>query len=150
MKRFSIVMLAVVLLATIFIFAGCGKKVMNAYEFRTEMESRGFDIYTDDVNDSIEGISSAVSADNDDYELEFGQFDTAENAKKFFDMMYERMDSRVSEMNNLVSTKDYIHFDDGDDFYVVSLSENTIIACDADLRYRDEILGLLKDLGYGK
>lgn len=151
MKRLNVLIIAVLLATTSFVFSACSEKVvLSPYDFRSAMEERGFEIYTDDPNESISGLTDTIEADNDDYEIEYAQFDKKDSALAYYNDFLDDADENISEKNNMVETKDYCHFDDGEYFYIISCSDNTIVACRAKIKYRAEVIGLFEDIGYGE
>lgn len=149
MSKRKLITLGCCLLLVLCIFAGCSKKTpQTAQGFTDIMEKAGFTVEPIQ-HDGISCTPEALVASNDNYQLEFYNINDAEHVfsslKRQFDDAHSTRNLSLSVSTN---TYDYYCFNAGGEFHMIARIENTLLYCEADAQYRDEIVDLVKELGY--
>lgn len=156
MKKVSAIVLAVVMVLSLFCLTGCSPKVsLTAEDFKTTMEAKGFTVkdVSEQVaeNPQITKAYVAISGD-EQYQIEFYETDTAETAQRLYagnKVIFEESASGASS-NSSASAANYNSFKmTADGYYkVLSRIDNTLIYVNAPKEYKDEIKTVLDEIGY--
>jgi hypothetical protein len=152
-KRLLVFSLLVFILA----LSSCGifapRTALTADEFKSKMEEAGY-IVTNAKDQFDAGMVDDVllAAKDGHYQIEFFIVPTVDQAKAAFSENktgFEEIDeSGASTLNGNGSNYAYYRKSTADGYYVVSRIENTFIYVDASSDFKDEIKGILKELGY--
>ena len=97
-------------------------------------------------------VRSYVAAPQDlSYQIEFIELDTDSSAKNMF-ASNQRIfqDTSSSKVESSVSVANYSKYmvEVSGKYKVISRIDNTLVYVDADIKYKDDVNDLLKDLGY--
>ena len=145
------------LLIGVLILTACStnKKSINSTEFINMMESQGFEIVN--VIDQFSGFNELKEAnvalkDDSSYQIEFYVMDTNDSAVKLYEHnkdLFESSKGSVSAYTNvdLGNNNKYTLTTDGM-FKLLSRIDNTMIYLDVNSEYKDEVLNIVKKLGY--
>lgn len=153
MKK-KILMMFAVLSMMILALAGCGKKTaVTPEQFKSSMESRGYQ-----VQDATEqfpegsGVDKVYIALKDDYQIEFYQVETAEQAKLAFSQNkadFQALKGSSDLETNVESDQSSKYTLKTNGMYmVISRIDNTFIYVNADGKVKQEIEEVLKELDY--
>ena len=154
MKNNKIVVALVSIVVLMCALCGCSAKTaIDAETFSKTMETENFTV-TDVTNDTeTNGLATSVLiAANDNYQIEFYVLtdnDTGEgvfyNNQNLFDEEHsaKTISSEVSSGNY-----NYYAFNADGNFHMIVRVDNTMLWCEADKTYKDEIVDLVKKLGY--
>lgn len=147
---------AVILLAitSMLILTSCGNKTARgARSFTDFMEGKGFEVtdVTSDIGDD-ESFRTAVVAENENYVIEYYILADAATAEDMFYanqvMFNDLYPTKLMSKETSGSNYNYYHFTGGEDFCLASRVDDTMIFCIADKSFKDEILNVVKELGY--
>ena len=159
-KLFNIL---VILVITCFIIYGCylivtrviGKKVYTEETLKQKMEKLGYNVedlsmvYEND--DKIETYLQCRDKNNK-YQLDFYVLDTDKHAKKFYQKQREMLDKEAEGVEGKVDTNknNYYKFviEVNGNYSAVINSKNTVIYFNSTQKNKEDIVNLLKKLGY--
>ncbi|MBE6824906.1 MAG: hypothetical protein E7513_06130 [Ruminococcaceae bacterium] len=150
-KRFLIAVLTVILAISL---VACDERTPQSAEgFTDTMESEGFTVV-----DSTIFAQTAVTADkvltalNDNYEIEFYELDCIPTAKDFHQLNKDAFESEdsVSDNSTEINSSNFDYYDMTSDtgFHLSTRIDNTVIYCYTEAEYKEEIIKLVKALGY--
>lgn len=133
---------------------GCSSKTaITAADFTQTMETEGFTVMDVTAETETNDLATAVLiAANQNYQIEFyvlTDADTGEgvfyNNRQLFDD-----DHSVKTLSSEVSSDNanYYAFNADGNFHMISRVDNTMLWCEADQTYREEIVALVEKLGY--
>jgi len=154
MKRNKIFIALVSVVMLMCMLCGCSAKTaIDAETFTKTMEAENYTV-TDVTSDTeTNGLATSVLiAANDNYQIEFYVLtdnDTGEsvfyNNQNLFDDEHptKTMSSEVSSGNY-----NYYAFNADGNFHMIARVDNTMLWCEADKAYKEEIVDLVKKLGY--
>ncbi len=154
MKKIKIAIVLISAVMLMCIMCGCSSKTaIDAETFTKTMESESF-IITDVTNDTeTNGLATSVLiAANENYKIEFYVLtdnDTGEgvfyNNKQLFDDEHS-----VKTMSSEFTTGNYNYyaFNADGNFHMIARVDNTMLWCEAEKTYKDEIVDLIEKLGY--
>lgn len=150
------VIIAVVVLGTVLMFAFAQNKTpITAEDFKNKMEEKEYIIGDASEQFAEYGyINKSYIAANKDYtyQIEFYEILDSEYASSFFNLnkqvFEERKGNIVTETN--VNLKNYSVYTLSTDnkYRVLSRIDNTVIYVNVDKQYKDEVKGILDELGY--
>lgn len=133
---------------------GCSPKTaIDTETFTKTMEAEGFTVT--DITNEVEtnDVATAVLiAANDNYQIEFyvlTDTDTGEgvfyNNKQLFDD-----DHSAKMLSSEITSKEhnYYAFNADGNFHMIARVDNTMLWCEAAKEYKDDIVELVKTLGY--
>ena len=153
MKRFAKMGVWAVLLLGAFLLTACGsQKAITGDEFTSKMEAAGYAVY--DISDqySADIIYQALIAQKDDYQIEFYDLITTDDAISAFD--YNKSDFESLQGTSAKNTN--VEFSNGGrytltidgSYKLISRIDNTFIYLDVPEKYKDDVVKVLKELGY--
>jgi len=136
--------------------AGCSPRTPTTIEaFTQTMEAEGFTMVDVTATTDTQGLATNVLlAINEDHRYQIELFILADNEtgegmftynKSYYDSEYAAKSS-VTEI--FTNNYNYYAFTAGGQFHVVTRIDNTLLYCDADSAYKDEIVDLIEKLGY--
>ncbi len=142
-KIFCIVMCLLLILSS-----GCApKSEISANTFITKLTEKNFMI--EEVSDSI------ISADNGKYSITFRYPPNSEEVEllpyaidQTFESAERNYNTRFMSVEKHGNDYDCMYFNSGDKFCIISRIGNTIMTCETDKEYRNEILSIFDELGY--
>ena len=154
MKRLHKITVIVMMVMMLVGLTACSKKTaISVEEFNDTLESKGYTI--EDATgqlapDSITAISLALS---DNYQIEFYEFVDDRTATAVFQenkIIFERAaDSGASaEITKNLMNYNYYSASTSSTFYMLAKIDNTMLYVEADVAYKDEIVEIVKELGY--
>ena len=133
---------------------GCGtKKPQTVSGFTKVMEETDFEVQDVTATTITNGRANAVIiAVCDDYQIEFFELIDSETGEDVFNNNKQIFNDKNSVRTNTTeitsSNYNYYAFNADGDFHMIARIENTFIYCVTDKKYKDEILDLVKELGY--
>lgn len=156
-RRLSFLLILVLILGTAALTA-CGgesarKRAISGGEFESQMESAGFTVYNiTDQYDYTEAVVEVLIAKAAAYQIEFYDMATADDAITAFDANKEDFKSASASK----SSEAEVSFGNGARYAVtasgmymlVSRVGNTFLYLNVPEQYKNEVVGLVKDLGY--
>jgi len=151
-KRILISILCVVTI--ICCLTGCSPKTAQTVSGFTEfMEAAGFEVHNITASTETNGLVTAVLiAAGENYQIEFYEFKDSETGEAFFnnikDYFDEEHSSKTMSLKLALGSYNYYSFTAGGNFHIIVRIENTIIFCEADKAYKEEIVDCIKALGY--
>ena len=142
-KIFCAIMCLLIILST-----GCApKSEITADNFIMKLTENNF--ITEEVSDSM------ISADNGKYIITFEHPVSSEDTEllpyaidQIFETTEKRFNIRSMSVEKHGNNYDCMYFNSGDKFCIVSRVGNTIMSCEANKEYRNEILSIFDELGY--
>ena len=142
-KIFCVIMCLLIILST-----GCApKSEITADTFIAKLSESNF--ITKEVSDSM------ISADNGKYIITFEHTVSSEDTEllpyaidQIFETAEKNFNIRFMSVEKHGNGYDCMYFNSGDTFYIVSRVGNTIMTCEANKEYRNEILSIFDELGY--
>lgn len=146
-----------ILLMSIFLFAGCDKKLLTSDNFKSTMEKKGFKVYNviEQYNqDNQNLVETAYIASNEEagYQIEFLVFKSVDACKNSFQINRSafRENMKDNDKESSVSKDNYSKYTlrNKDTYYVVSRVNTSLIYLDVDGSYKKEVDKILKELGY--
>ena len=147
-KRFYLI--AIVIIAAIFLSACSDRYPIDRADFIAAMEEEGFEIL--DVSNDVDFADYVIIAfsPNDDYQIEFYEFATDEDARRSFNGTRQLIEdgSGSSQTTSSVAVANYNRFTitSGGRYAHLYRVGNTMILVDwTDSEHRDEIRDLLDD-----
>ena len=156
MKKFKKILLFVVCFLFIILASGCSsKEAIEAEDFKVIMSGLEFTISdaTDEYvqNEYVTKVYVAVSS-NEEYKIEFYEFSDGSSGLDFYNSIQTKFEnsktgSSVYSSVNLGNYSKYTLSTDGK-YKVVSRIDNTAVYLDVDDVYKDEVKGILDNLGY--
>ena len=149
MKKLMMVLLLLLLVGVV----ACGKKVaLTADEFKSKMETKGYEVL--DITDQYdEGtIEAALIAMKDDYQIEFYVVNNDEQAIRAYnqnkDYFEELKVSGSIETETSVTKNAKYTLTSAGRYMVVARVDNTFLYADVDSTHKSEVSDDIKDLGY--
>lgn len=132
----------------------CGesKKPINAEDFISRMEGKGFQIV--DATDQFEaGATKSVTiALNDNYQIEFYVLPSTDQATAAFNTnksSFETMEGNgSSHVSKNIGSYSYYSLTTSEGYYVTARIENTFLYATVAAEYKSEVGGIIKELGY--
>lgn len=132
---------------------GCGsKQPVTVSEFNEIMEEKGFSVsdVTDHVKaDYVEAISLAVA---DDYQIEFYVFSDKDSAASVMEqnrsVFEENEGNAATQITKNLSNYSFFSLQSEGMYRMVSRIDNTLLYAVVDKSYKDEIVEIIKELGY--
>ena len=153
MKKIKIVVLLI--FALLLTACGNSKKALTSIEFKNIMENENFSII--DAIDQFNGFTEMKEAyialeENKNYQIEFYVMDSDDNAVKLYEYNKESFEASKGSMSaytnfDLKNTNRYTLNTNGE-FKLLSRIDNTMIYLDVNSEYKDEVMNILKKLGY--
>ena len=152
MKKFK---LLVLLIGILFLTACANKTAITSDKFISIMEEENFDIVNalEQFSDYDEIKEAYIALEDDgDYQIEFYVLDNDNNAIKLYNHnkeIFEDSKGSVSSYTNvdLNNINKYTLSTNGK-FNIVSRIDNTMIYLSVDYEFKDEVIDILKKLGY--
>lgn len=130
------------------------KDPISADDFTEAMEDEDFIV--EDCTDQFEGedgVDKVLVAGTDDYQIEFFEVDTVEQAKDAyaqnkasFEEEYGGTGASKSEVN--IANYSKFVMTTGEHYCVISRIDNTFVYLKVDPEYKDEVKDLLESIGY--
>jgi len=156
MKKAITIILALVMLCSMFTLVGCKEKVsITAENYKAIMAEKGYKI--GDATSQfaeIDEITRVYIAAKDDgsYQIEFYELTTPEAATGMFNgnkNIFEQSAGSASAKSSM-SAANYNSYKltTGGKYKVLSRIDNTLIYIDASAEYKDEIKTVLDEIGY--
>lgn len=149
-KKLSLFLLVILLCVSL---VGCGEKVAKTpEEFNDFMESKDFTVADSTLfAQTVVTAKTVLTALNDNYEIDFYELNCEETSKEFYNLNKEAFKSEDSsnfstEVNG--SNFDYFEMANDSGFRLTSRIDNTVLYCYTEVEYKDEIIKLVKELGY--
>lgn len=148
------ILLTILCIITIFTLTGCkNKDSINPGEFKIRMESKNYTVQ--DATKQFSGnpeIKQVYIALNSNYQIEYYELDTTENAKTFYNTnrtLFEQSkgNSSIYTSKNIANYSTYKLRTNGQ-YKVVSRIDNTVIYINASETYKSDIDSILDYLGY--
>ena len=154
MKKTVLILLCVILLVCS--LTGCSSKTpVTAELFVETMEASGFTTADVTAETETNGLATAVIvaiADGEKYQIEFYQLtdsNTAEavfrNNKQIFDNEHH---TKTLSTELSANNYNYCGFNADGNFHMIARVDSTMLYCEADKAYKDEIVSLVEQLGY--
>ena len=152
MKKFGIFLIAFL---SLLLFGCSNRKAITYNEFKKISEKEEYTVVevTEQFKEYeyIKGAYLAVSSDAN-YQVELYLFDDAKGAKAFYDLNKEIFESQGSG-NNLstnVDSKKYNKYTLTTDskYNTITRIDNTVLYSTSDKKYKDNIVKIVKKLGY--
>ena len=148
------ILLVVVCLLVLFVTTGCmNKKAITTSEFKNKMEGKGFTIV--DVLEQFseyQYVKEATVAKNDDFQLEFYVLSDTERANYMFntnkEIFQNSKGSSSFETKNKVGNYENYSLTSAGYYMYVSRVNNTLIYLKVNESKKDEVIEIIKDLGY--
>lgn len=143
MKKFLCVSLCIIFL----ILTGCAAKTeISADDFASKLTEKNFTLN--------EADDSTVTATNGTYTISYIIMDP-ESAKtlpyalnQILQTSENNFNVRTLSVKKSGSNYDCMYFNSGDNFFIYSRVGSTVIFCEANKEYRNEILDIFDELGY--
>ncbi len=133
---------------------GCSSKTaIDAETFTKTLEAESFTV-ADVTNDTeINGLATSVLfASNENYQIEFYVLTDNDTGEGVFNNNRQLFDDEhsVKTMSSEITSGNYNYyaFNADGDFHMIARVDNTILWCEAEKTYKDEIVDLVKKLGY--
>ena len=151
-NKMVIVLISVVILMCSLV--GCSSKTaIDADTFVKTMYAENFTVT--DVTNEIEAnglVTSLLVASNENYEIEFYVLTDNNTAASIFHNSKESYDDeysvRTTSLSVTLGNYSYYAFVADGGFHMIARIDNTMLWCDADKAYKDEIIALVEKLGY--
>lgn len=129
------------------------KTALTADEFMEQMTAKGFETYDVTEQSSLDTVQSVSLAVKDNtYQIEFYVLDGEDMAAGLFAGNQERFESEAGNVSShsSVSASNYARYTQttGENYYVVSRIDNTVLYCVVAKDYKDEVESAVKELGY--
>ena len=150
MKKF-LLMLLVISLAIL--TTGCmTREKLTPYEFKANLEKKGFIVSDQTLTKSDQTITSYYVATTSEqkYNIEYYELNNEMTAQGIYLKYKEQMittGAQVSTEVNLGNSEKYVDNYNGK-YRVASRVANTVIWIDANIEYQEEIKSLLREIGY--
>lgn len=157
MKNIKLFSAAALFLVIILSFTGCSKTAITAQDFKSAMETKGFEIEskTDSFSDYEElNFKHVYIASNNSvkYKFAFYELSTPESAVRFYEMNRKLAEDTKTSM----VTESYTNFSNnasyslttGGKYTYISRVENTVLYVNAASKYKAEIKEIIEELGY--
>ena len=154
MKKTKIIFLAAFICLALLAITSCSKKTPQTTKGFTDiMEEAGFEVLDITEMYSDRGpVSSVIIARNENYQIDFYKLtdnNTAigvfSNNKQIFD---DEHSSKTFSTSVSSGNYDYYAFNAEGYFHMIARVDDTMLFCEAKEEYKDEILELVKKLGY--
>ncbi len=156
MKGYKLISFLLCITLLVCVLTGCGSKTPITTEaFEQTMTAAGFTVI--DVTESTEtnGLATRVIVamnESDGYQIEFWELVDEETGEGVFYNNKSNLDEEHSSktLSTTVTAGNYNYFAftaDGN-FHLVARIANTMLYCEADKAYKDDIVDLVKQLGY--
>lgn len=150
LKKLSLFLLVILLCVSL---VGCGEKVAKTpEEFNDFMESKDFSVADSTLFvQTVVTAETALTALNDNYEIDFYELDCNETSKEFYNLNKEAfLNEESSNTTTEITGSNFDYFDMTNDsgFRMTSRIDNTVIYCYTEAEYKDEVIKLVKELGY--
>lgn len=153
MKRFLKMGVWAALLIGAFLLTACGsQKAITGDDFLDKMEAKGYEVF--DISDqySADIIYQALIAQKDDYQIEFYDLMSTDDAISAFD--YNKSD--FESLQGAYTKNTNVEFKNGarytltidGSYKLISRIDNTFIYLDIPEEYKNEVVKVLKELGY--
>lgn len=149
-----ILVLMIVIGSAIFIWLNKEKTPILAEDFYSIMEKKGYTMTdaTSQFDQYTNYIKKAYIAQNTDYQIEFYELSSEENAISMYNTNKSRFESQKSDSSSYatVSMKNYSTYalTTNGKYKYISRIDNTMIYLDVDEEYKDTIKKLIKEIGY--
>lgn len=151
-KRLARALIAVIMITSL---ACCGAtQAVTSDSFTECMEANGFAVYDTTIfSQDLVSAELVLTALNDEYEINFYEFDCDDTAKELMTLNKDAFESDATNESVVVTqTKsdkhEYYHTVNDSDFCMTARIDNTVIYCYTDQQYIDEIMAVVKELGY--
>ncbi len=152
-KKASLIIVFVLALATLLSACGGNKTAKTPEEFTSFMEDKNFRV--DDVTASTNTddlANKVLVAYNGNYQIEFYELIDDATGNGVFNNNKDIFEDKhsVKTMSTEITTSNYsyYHFTGEDNFYMISRIKNTMLYCVAHKDFKDEIVDIVKNLGY--
>ncbi len=143
-KRISIGIKFIVVLFFIFISCGCGKKSLSPVEFTRKMEEKKYVVT--DLSNKKNKIILAVGSH---YQVYYYQYDSEDLIKKALETEFILLKDGNNNIKETITDKQEKYEVENNDIYIVySKIGNTYVYIGAPKRYKNEVIDLLKYIGY--
>lgn len=153
-KYFNLLAMILAVWMLLGMLAGCSvekqKTPRGAASVVSVMESKDMEV-ADVTNDFGEGFETAIAAENSDLHVEFYEMSDEELAKEFQQQVLQNQQSEQSvKTNTSVNGDNYsvLRFSANNQFFVVSIVENTVLIVTCDNSDKDEAKAFASELGY--
>lgn len=149
-KKITLILLITILCLSL--TACSAKEPLTTGDFTKIMENNDFTVVDSTlfVQETVTA-KTVLTALSDNYEIDFYELDCVDTAKDFFNLNKEAFLSEdSSEYYAEVNGTNFNYFELTNDtgFRLVSRIENTVLYCYTDTEYEDDILEVVKELGY--
>ena len=150
MKKFLLMLLVI---SWAILTTGCmTREKLTPYDFKLNLEKRGFVVSDKTLTQSNQKITSYYVATNSEkkYEIEYYELNNEMTAQGIYLKYKEQMittGAQVSTEVNLGNSEKYVDNYNGK-YRVASRVANTVIWIDANIEYQEEIKSLLREIGY--
>lgn len=133
---------------------GCSSKTAQTVEGFTDfMETAGFEVTDATADTETNALASAVIiALCENYQIEFYQLIDNETGKAVFynnKSIFDKEHSiKTMSVQSSFGNYDYYAFTADGNFHIIARIDSTMLYCEADKEYKDEIVKYVKELGY--
>ena len=153
MKRiFSVLSVLVVIMS--FVLTGCEDRTPQTVEgFSNFMKGKSFTIQDVTADTETNGLAkSVIVAVGKNYQLEFYELNDSETGEGVFynnqNIFDEEHNVKTASKEISIDNYNYYAFNADGDFHMIARIDNTMLYCVADKTYKDEIVNIVKELGY--
>ncbi|OHW61654.1 hypothetical protein EUAN_19740 [Andreesenia angusta] len=153
MKK-KLIMLLSVFAIMMFALAGCGEKTaLTSDQFKSKMEEKGYEVQDATSQfEGSEGVKKVYIALKDSYQIEFYEMETIEQAAQAYNGNKANFEAQKgsSATETDVSGKNSAKYTLNSDgrYRAISTIENTFVYLDVESGVKDEVNGVLDELGY--
>ncbi len=154
MKRFHKFAALAMMMVMLVGLTACSKKTaISVEEFNDILESKGCTIEDATGQLAPESITAISLALSDDYQIEFYEFVDNETATAVFlenKTIFEGHtgSGASAEITKNIMNYSYYSVSTSSTFYMLAQIDNTMLFVEADVAYKDEIVEIVKELGY--
>lgn len=154
MKRTKLLLLMLCVGVLLCTLTACGSKTPQTVSgFTDVMEAAGFDVQDVTATTNTNGLATAVLvAAGEHYQLEFYKLTDSETGEGVFynNKQLFTDEHAVQTLSNEVTLGNYNYyaFNADGNFHMIARIEDTMLYCEAAKEYKDEIVELVKALGY--
>lgn len=154
MKKFLTIILAVLAVIMSFVLTGCEYRTPQTVEgFSNFMKAKEFTVQDVTADTETNGLAkSVIVAVGKNFQLEFYELNDSETGEGVFYNNQNIFDAEhsVKTASKEISSGNYNYyaFNADGDFHLIARVDNTMLYCVADKAYKDEIVNIVKALGY--
>lgn len=156
MKKVKLIAFLMCVMMAACVLTGCAEKTPATEDGFTEiMQDAGFTVT--DVTEETEtnGLATAVIvavSEDEGYQIEFWKLTDSETGEGVFYNNYnifnEEHSVKTMSTETMLGNYNYYAFTADGDFHMISRIDDTMLYCEADKEYKEEIVDLVKALGY--